>query len=66
MNRKTDLELTKAQIIKAVRTNIRLKHSLRADAELNEVVPDLEEKIEADWASSKSGEVDPAKYLELI
>lgn len=48
MRKKTPAELKKAQIAKATRTLIRLKHSLKADEELNAVLPDtLEEFDEA-------------------
>ena len=40
--RKTDSELRLAGIVKATRTAIRLKHTLNADRELNDVLPDVE------------------------
>lgn len=40
MHRKTPAELEKARIQKVARTLIRLKHSLAADEELNQVLPD--------------------------
>ena len=39
------LEVSRAAILKAVRANIRLKHALDADAEINEVLPELERRI---------------------
>ena len=46
--RLTPAELEKAKIAKATRTLIRLKHSLRADEEINDVLPDtLDEFDEA-------------------
>lgn len=40
MFKKSEAELEKAAIIKATRTLVRLKHSLAADREINEVLPD--------------------------
>jgi hypothetical protein len=39
---KDDIQLRKAALLKAARSAIRLKHSLAADAELNEALPMLE------------------------
>lgn len=39
---KEPAELAKAQMVKAIRSAVRLKHSLAADAELNEVLPEAE------------------------
>lgn len=40
MRKKTPAEMEKARIAKATRTLIRLKHSLKADEEINDVLPD--------------------------
>jgi len=40
LNKKTPIEMEKFAITKATRTLIRLKHSIRADYELNDVLPD--------------------------
>ena len=40
MRKKSDVELRRAAIIKSLRSLIRLKHSLAADRELNEVLPE--------------------------
>jgi hypothetical protein len=40
MNKKSDIELERAKILKVTRALIRLKHSLQADVELNDVLPD--------------------------
>jgi hypothetical protein len=42
---KDDIDLRKAALLKAARSAIRLKHSLEADAELNEVLPELERRF---------------------
>lgn len=40
MKKKSRAELERAKITKAARTLIRLKHSLAADEEINDVLPD--------------------------
>ena len=42
MQQKNDIELRRAALLKAGRSAVRLRHSLAADAELNEVIPALE------------------------
>lgn len=39
MASKTDIELAREAIKKVTRTEVRLKHSLAADRELNEILP---------------------------
>lgn len=46
MKKKTQAELKKAQLTKAARTIIRLKHSLAADEEINAVLPDTLEEFD--------------------
>lgn len=40
MRKKSELEMERARIVKITRSMIRLKHSLRADEEINAVLPD--------------------------
>ena len=40
MSNKTEIEMARLAIAKVTRAEIRLKHSLMADAELNEVLPE--------------------------
>jgi len=40
MRKRTEAEMERAKIIKAGRTLIRLKHSLAADKEINDLLPD--------------------------
>lgn len=40
MRKKSPAEMEKAKIAKATRTIVRLKHSLQADEELNDILPD--------------------------
>lgn len=42
MQKKSDIEMQKAKILKTARALIRLKHSLAADEELNEILPATE------------------------
>lgn len=39
MRKKTKAEMERARITKAARTLIRLKHSLKADEEVNDILP---------------------------
>jgi hypothetical protein len=39
VRRRTTIEVRRAQVAKTLRTAIRLKHSLAADEEINEVLP---------------------------
>ena len=41
----TDLEITKAAMLKAKRTEIRLRYALMADAEIARELPELEDRI---------------------
>ncbi len=40
MNKKSPAEMQRSRTIKAYRTLIRLRHSLAADEEINELIPD--------------------------
>lgn len=40
MQRKSEVEMERARIAKVTRSLIRLKHSLKADEELNNLLPD--------------------------
>ena len=61
MTPKDDIALRRAAMLKAARSAVRLRHSLAADAELNEVLPELERKFDA---SVKNGTLpDVARML---
>lgn len=47
MQRKTDIEMARLRTTKITRSLLRLKHSLAADAEINEVLPDTLDKFDA-------------------
>ena len=46
MRRKSDIEMKRKALEKIVRTSIRLKHSLKADMELNEKLSDMLEAFD--------------------
>jgi len=47
LRKKTQAEMERAKVAKTVRTIVRLKHSLRADEEINAVLPDTLDEFEA-------------------
>lgn len=53
MRKKTPAEMEKFKAAKAARTLIRLKHSLRADEEINAVLPDTLDEFEAALANGE-------------
>lgn len=58
---KTEAELLKAQMVKTIRSLVRVKHSLRADEELNEVLPKAEQAF--DIALQRGELPDPADIV---
>lgn len=64
MGRKDDTEVAKAAARKAVRTAIRLKYSLLADAEVNRILPDVEAAMDAAIAAGKPYELDVRSVFE--
>lgn len=42
-----DVDQARANLLKAIRTAVRLKHSIQADIELNDVLPEAEKKFNA-------------------
>lgn len=61
MTPKDDIELRKRALFKAARSAVRLRHSLEADAELNELLPVLERQF--DSAVSRGNLPDVARML---
>lgn len=47
MTPKDDIELRRRALFKAARSYVRMKHSLEADAELNELLPMLERQFDS-------------------
>lgn len=66
MKRKTQTELQRAKINKVTRTLIRLKHSLAADEELNEVLPGTLEEFDAKVARKELSPIDHESALKLL
>ena len=64
MHQKTDLEQAKSAVMKAARSAIRLKYSLLADEEINERLPELEERIDLALQNGVNISLNPAHYLE--
>ena len=56
----TPTEGAKADILKAVRAAVRLKHSLRADAELRKVMPEVEAQVDRAISDGRMLELNPA------
>lgn len=57
MTPKDDIELRKRALFKAARSAVRLKHSLEADAELNELLPQLERAFDSAVSRGRLPEV---------
>jgi hypothetical protein len=65
VRRTTEIERQKAAVMKAARAAIRLKHSLAADAEIAETLPDLEESINLALAEGKPFEIEPGQVFTV-
>lgn len=50
MTQKDKVDLARANMLKVVRTAVRLKHSIAADNELNDVLPRAEARFNAEIA----------------
>jgi hypothetical protein len=57
MIKKSDVEQQKAAMLKAARAAIRLKHAIRADAEINERLPEIEGIIDEALADGEALEL---------
>ena len=62
--RKPDIRMELEGIEKAVRSNIRLKHSLEADREVNEKIPEVLRRAEVAIRKGKAFELDIKSVLE--
>lgn len=49
--------MRKRAMVKAMRTAIRLKHSLLADEELNKLLPEAEKEFDLAWHKGQLGDV---------
>lgn len=54
MRKKTPIEMERARVMKVTRSMLRLKHSLNADEEINNILPDTLEEFDR---SVQSGEL---------
>lgn len=60
---KDEYEQARAEMVKTIRSAVRLKHSIEADRELNEVLPKAEKAFNA---AVQRGELpEPNEYLAL-
>ena len=66
MIQKTDLEQQKAAALKALRAGIRLKHSLAADAEINDRLPAMEKEIDNALAEGRPLELTVGEILDAV
>lgn len=57
---KDEFEMAEQEAIKAVRTAVRLKYQLMADRELNEVLPEVQERVRSALAHGRSWYLEPA------
>lgn len=64
MIQKTEIEQQKAAVLKAFRTAIRLKHSLAADKEINERLPQVEADIDTALAEGRPLELTLGELLD--
>ena len=58
MGQKTRVEVDKARVLKTVRSLVRLKHSIAADAELNTVLPWVEQEFDKAFHEGRAFELD--------
>jgi hypothetical protein len=60
--KRTAQEMDKAKVMKAVRSAVRLRHSIEADYELNEVLPRVEAEFDRALAEGKQFVLDTEAY----
>jgi hypothetical protein len=65
MLKKTETEMERAKIIKVTRQLIRLKHSLAADEELNDVLPDRLAEFDNALQSGELKQVDELLNVDI-
>lgn len=66
MRKKSDAEMQRDRVVKTARTLIRLKHSLAADMEINELLPDTLQEFDEAMSQGRllTVKADLAKALE--
>lgn len=65
MAKLTETERLERNMVKAVRSQIRLKHSIRADNELFRMLPDLKKDFDAAVKNGKAKEFVLSKITEV-
>lgn len=65
MRRTTEIERQRTAILKAARAGIRLKHSLAADSEIAERLPQIEEDIDLALAEGQPFELKPGSVFSV-
>lgn len=61
---RTEIEQARYEAVKVLRAAVRLRHSIAADRELNEVLPEFEKAFNR---AVQQGELpDPQQFLELV
>jgi hypothetical protein len=66
MKATTDIEIQKTAMLKALRSAIRLKHSLMADREIAELLPMFEERINEALATGQPLELNPGTVFDEV
>lgn len=66
MRSNTEIEQRRAEILKAVRSVIRLKHSIAADREVNGVLPQIELELDAAIKTGKIYELEVADFIREV
>lgn len=64
MNRKSPEQMAKDRAKKVLRTAIRLKHSLEADEEINNVIPDVVKEMDDAASNGVKKELDVGSVFE--
>lgn len=66
MTQLTKHQIEKARMLKACRAAVRLKHSLRADEELYQRLPELERRIDAALLAGETLKLTTAELLQDV
>jgi hypothetical protein len=64
VTRLSEAEIERRKLAKAVRTAIRLKHSLAADREIAERLPEILEEFDRALTAGRAYRFDPRRLLE--
>lgn len=61
---KDEYEMAQLEAIKIVRTAIRLKYSILADRELNEIVPAIQDRVRGAIGRGEQWYIDPSQVFD--